>query len=143
MSVCMSRRLFSDASARGLWGALTAGDVVLLVSVTVMAAALTMVIQGDAVAERARWAVVEVADGLSDYALDREQVLEVEGPLGTTTLALEAGSARVVDSPCVNKICISTGTLDSPGQIAVCIPNRVLLRLVGRSEPAGIDAVTR
>ena len=138
----MSRKLFSDASARRLWGALTTADVVLMVSLTFIAAAWAMVIRGAAVTEPARRAVIEVADEISEYPLDHEQFLEVEGPLGTTTLALEVGSARVVDSPCINKICVSTGTLDAQGQIAVCIPNRVLLRLVGRSEPAGIDAVT-
>ena len=41
-------------------------------------------------------------------------------------------------SDCPDKICINTGYISHPGQMAVCLPNRVAIRI--RSERINIDA---
>ncbi|MCR4427149.1 MAG: NusG domain II-containing protein [Firmicutes bacterium] len=55
------------------------------------------------------------------------RVLEVSGPLGTTEIEVDGLRARVIASPCPDKICISMGWLSREGDFAACLPNRVLV----------------
>ncbi|MBT3272181.1 MAG: NusG domain II-containing protein [Spirochaetales bacterium] len=75
------------------------------------------------------------------YALESDRELEFEGPLGITHIEISDGSARVVDSPCTEKICINAGALDSSGDWTACLPNRIFVRITGNEETE-IDALS-
>ena len=75
------------------------------------------------------------------YDPGENRVVDVEGPLGTTRVLIKDGKARVLDSPCRDKICIKMGTLSRPGEEAVCLPNRVIVQMKG--ERRGVDGVSR
>ena len=62
----------------------------------------------------------------------RRQV-EVPGPLGVTSIAIEPGRARVVADPGPRQYCVRQGWLTRPGEIAICAPNRVSLQIAGRT----------
>lgn len=51
------------------------------------------------------------------------------GPLGATVVEVEGRRVRVKTSPCPNKCCVRRGWLAAPGETAVCLPNRVAVRL--------------
>ena len=57
-------------------------------------------------------------------------------------LALSNGAAAFVSSDCPDQICVRSGALSLPGQIAVCLPNRTALLIVGEPQPANGDADT-
>ncbi len=70
--------------------------------------------------------------------------VEVQGPLGVTVVDVGPDGARVVSSPCPLQICVRTGEIRRPGQVAACVPNRVAVRVMGRKAgDAGVDAVGR
>ena len=122
---------------------LTRADIVLMVTIAMAAVVWSTAGQrrgGHGLAEKA---IVEVAGRSRAYPLGDSLTLEVLGPLGTTRIAINAGSARIVSSPCLNKICIRTGVLSGNGDLAVCVPNQVLLRLHGGTSPSDFDGVTR
>ena len=91
---------------------------------------------------RAERAVVESAGQSATYALSDSLIVRVSGPLGMTSIAIMAGTARIIRSPCVNKICVLTGALSRAGDLAACVPNQVLLRLEG-SRRSEFDGITR
>lgn len=62
-------------------------------------------------------------------------VYEVNG----VTVEFSPDGARVVDSPCPDRICVETGLLARPGDTAACVPRRVIVRIVGIPE---VDAVS-
>ena len=74
------------------------------------------------------------------YPLDAEVELAVKGPLGETHIHIHDGSVRVSDSPCEEKICMAAGAISSPGSFIACLPNRVLIRIVGQEE-GGVDGL--
>jgi len=57
--------------------------------------------------------------------------LQLEGPLGNSTVELRDGQARFLDSPCTGKVCIHSGWLNSTGEFAACLPNRISIQLLG------------
>lgn len=87
------------------------------------------------------WAVVEVNQKVTTrYPLAKDQVIEVKGPLGMTVVEIKGGKARIRRSPCKNKICIKSGYIQYADRLVACIPNRVVVRVVGNNQ-RGVDAV--
>lgn len=66
--------------------------------------------------------------------LDLPQSVDLDGPLGPTHLVIDDQGARITDSPCRAKICISMGPARHTGDLLACVPNRILVRI---DSPAG------
>ena len=64
-------------------------------------------------------------------SLNQDRVVEITGPLGTSTIEIKQGKVRFVSSPCANQYCVHQGWLHRAGQAAICLPNRVSLELLG------------
>ena len=65
--------------------------------------------------------------------LQRRRQVDVRGPIGVTSIAIEPGRARVVSDPGPRQYCVRQGWLTRPGEIAICAPNRVSLQIAGRT----------
>jgi hypothetical protein len=68
---------------------------------------------------------------VAEAGLSREQVIEVEGPLGLTRIEIEPGRARVAEDPGPSQYCVRQGWLTRSGATAICAPNQVTLSLAG------------
>ena len=87
------------------------------------------------------WVVVTVNQKESTrLPLDQDQKTHVKGPLGLTEIEVKNGRARIIRSPCKNKVCIKSGYIRYADRLAACIPNRVVIRIVGKNH-RGVDAV--
>jgi hypothetical protein len=82
---------------------------------------------------RAGDVVVEASGKQWMYPLSTARRVTVPGPLGDTVVVIEAGSARVVDSPCPDKLCVAMAAVSKPGQWIACLPNKVFVRVRGTS----------
>ena len=67
-------------------------------------------------------------------SLDQRRNLEVPGPLGITTIAIDHGRARVASDPGRHQYCVKQGWLSKAGQVAMCLPNQVSLELLGKEK---------
>jgi len=77
-------------------------------------------------------------------ATDPQRLITVAAPRGEITIELTAGKARVLPLPvttCPEGICWNAGWTDHPAKPIVCLPNRLVVRLVGADD--GIDGITR
>jgi len=72
--------------------------------------------------------------------LGKDQTTHVKGALGLTEIEIKKGQARILRSPCKNKVCIKSGYIRYADRLAACIPNRVIVRIVGENH-RGVDAV--
>lgn len=46
----------------------------------------------------------------------------------------------MVESVCHNKVCVDTGWIENPGQLIVCLPNRVYIEIQGANKD-DLDAI--
>jgi len=82
--------------------------------------------------ENNRKLIVSPLDGKSQLWKVKNMIIE-KGPLGV----------RVKESDCVKQICRHQGWIRSPGQVIICIPNRVTVRIVKKKVPSGdVDAIS-
>jgi hypothetical protein len=71
-----------------------------------------------------------------ELALARDTTRTLPGRHGPTTVEVLAGRARISDSACPQKLCVRAGWLSAAGESAACLPNGVVLRLVGDGDEA-------
>jgi hypothetical protein len=127
-----------------LWGAggirLLLGDVAVI---ALLAGATGALFHAGVGQGEAAGAQVEVSGRRAlDLDLGRDGVFEVAGPLGTTRIEVRDRRLRVLSSPCPRQLCRHEGWIGGAGQVLVCVPNGVVIRLPGRP-PGGVDAVSR
>lgn len=65
------------------------------------------------------------------FPLAQDQVISISGALGESEIEVRDGQVRFLRSPCTNQFCTLAGWLKKAGDMAVCLPNGVSLRLVG------------
>lgn len=66
------------------------------------------------------------------------QEIQVDGDYHNTVL-VENGRIRFEKADCPDLVCVKTGWLDKNGQMAVCLPNKVSIKIEGSEE--GLDGV--
>ena len=76
--------------------------------------------------------ILSVAHNPLILALDQARTVAVRGRLGTSTVEIDHGQVRFVDSPCSGKICVHAGWQAHAGAFAACLPNGVSISVLGR-----------
>ena len=122
-------------------GVLRIGDWIVVGAVGLATLILAIPGGGSAVAGEAFIRSSSGSDG--PYALTGSQTTEHHGPLGVTVVEIGLSRARILSSPCRHQICVNTGWIRAAGQVAVCLPNRVFVRLAGTGSRTDLDAVTQ
>jgi len=104
------------------------GDFFIIIAVILLAAA----IWGFGLPERDGERVGIYADGKLRYtlSLSEERQVEVEG----CTVKIENGAASVVSASCPDKVCVRSGKISKAGEIIMCVPNRVSVKIDGDAE---------
>jgi hypothetical protein len=131
-------------SLKSLWGRggarLFVGDGLILLVFTALSLAFLSLGGAGGTAESIE---VEVS-GERVLTLHREDegIRQVRGPLGSTAIEIQERRVRVLSSPCPLKLCQRAGWIGGAGEMLVCLPNEVVVRLSGRP-PGSTDAVSR
>lgn len=129
-----------SAFIAGILKYLTWGDRMLIVSVLLLSVLAVPILNARA-GGKAEVALVKVYDRVVerlDLLKDRE--LSVKGRLGETVIEVKGGRVRVLKSPGPQQICVNRGWISRPGEAIICLPNRVIIEIPGRSE---YDDITR
>lgn len=90
--------------------------------------------------------VVVSVDGkkTAEYPLKKDATYELSGShLGTNTLVIKSGKAYISEASCPDKQCMKQGKISRAGEMLVCLPNRVVVKIVDskKDEPV-IDGVS-
>ena len=106
----------------GSWSTMKRGDIFVVLALLALAGALLLLRPGGA------GGVYVNGSPMSESMTVNEVVIEIEG-----------SRARVIDSPCRDKLCVHAGWLERPGDVAVCLPQRVIVEIRGAGR--GVDGV--
>ena len=119
-------------------GRLKWGDCIIIGVVLLLAAALTALMAQNTAGGRL-YAEVWQNDVLVERVVLTDETDRTIDLDGHNVIVLAGKTARVESADCHDQVCVRTGTLTRAGQVAVCLPNRVVLKLVG--EMGEIDAI--
>ena len=76
------------------------------------------------------------------YSLAKDGIYKFKGLLGESSIQVESGKAKFLDSPCENKNCIQSGEISANGQWAACLPNGIFINIEGNNKENTFDAVS-
>lgn len=77
--------------------------------------------------------------------LSEPRTVSLAGPLGETVVRIADGNARVLSSPCPNKVCMGMGPASRRGELLACVPNHLIVRIEGghQEESPPYDLLSR
>lgn len=109
------------------------GDIIIVVLVVVLAI-LTLVFAFSNNADEAEIYI----DGELKYSLDLSTDTEIEILDGKMIVAVKNGKISVKESNCLEQLCVHSSALSNEGGMIVCLPNKVVIKVVSRE----VDAIT-
>lgn len=119
---------------------LTWGDRLLILSVLLLSILAIPLLSGRA-GGKAEVALVRVYDQVIErLPLEKDRKLSVTGRLGETVIEVRGGRVRALASPGPLQLCVNRGWISRPGEAIICLPNRVIIEIPGRSD---YDDITR
>lgn len=78
---------------------------------------------------------------IAEYPLSEDGEYEFTSFYGSNTLVIENGTAYVKESTCRDHICEKMGPVSKSGEMIICIPNELFIKIVSGRE-AEYDAVS-
>jgi hypothetical protein len=113
---------------------MTVGDVSLLVLLTVCT--VGSFFARDLFASHGFTVLVELRN-MPVYKgnLSEERKITVRGAYGDVRIQIHDGQVAVVHAECPNKVCVRTGWRRLAGESIICVPNRLVIRILGDVEP--------
>lgn len=116
-------------------------DIILLAGIVVLSALLFGLFRLKQPPEAGAYAVVSVkGKEYGRYALSEAVVQEIEGPLGMNWLVIEDGKVWMEEAVCPDHYCIDQGAISKTGEQIICLPNGIIVEIIG-GEETGLDAV--
>ena len=118
------------------------GDAVIIGAVLLVAAALAAVLAMQAVGDRLYAEVWKDSSLVERVALEEQtdRTIELDGH---NTVVLLGKTAKMQYADCRDQVCVRTGTLTRAGQVAVCLPNRVVLKITGGQSDSKLEGSVR
>ncbi len=71
------------------------------------------------------------------WPMNKNRVIPIKTKQGSLTVVLEKREAYVRESSCPDKICVKTGKINKKGQLIICAPNGVMLRIIQQKNRIG------
>ncbi len=115
-------------------------DCMFFIMILVLAAAI-FAIQIMSGSKNAGYVTVRVDGELTaSYDLTADQEVSLNG--GTNTLLIEDGRARMIWADCPDKLCVRQRAVSRDRESIICLPNKVVVEVVGAEDKPELDAVT-
>lgn len=106
-------------------------DIVLICILLVLVLSVFLIVE--LTRREGAYVVVSVDGGeVCRYSLSEDGEFLLNG--GTNTLVISGGEAYISEADCPDGLCVSQGRISRTGQTVVCLPNRVMLRIVGADD---------
>jgi len=137
------------ANTRKIW---RWGDVVVALVTVVVALGLWIwpVLTAGTNTPGALTAIVSTAEGDERSLPLGPEIAATDIPIESNgyhyIIRVEPGRIRVLEADCPDRVCVVTGWLSRPGQMAACVPGRLLVRMVDAPEgdpSGGVDVVSK
>ncbi|MGI6085433.1 MAG: NusG domain II-containing protein [Acetivibrionales bacterium] len=118
------------------------GDFLVIITVVLVAVLFTISFYEDNANEKI--AIISQNDVVLDKirlnTLSGRQVIEYSGKY-PGTIEADNGKIRFVRAECPDQVCVNTGWIDRPGQIAVCLPAGMVIKIEGAQ--TDVDIIVR
>ncbi|MBK5252781.1 MAG: NusG domain II-containing protein [Peptostreptococcaceae bacterium] len=68
-----------------------------------------------------------------------ENEINIDTEFGINRIVVDNEGLRIAYSDCANQVCVLDGVINSPGEILVCLPHRLIIEIKGKRDGDGVD----
>ena len=83
--------------------------------------------------------IISGGDVVGIYPLDQDTEVEVSRDGHLNIVSIEDNKAYMKYSDCRNQVCVHTGEISQAGEVIVCLPNYVIVEIIGNGKGGGGD----
>lgn len=87
---------------------------------------------------KGKYVKVQALDKTIIQPLDKDLIFTVEGDNGESVIQIKEGKVRMLSSECPEQTCVKMGW----GKTIVCLPNNVIISVMGDDTKGQVDEVT-
>jgi hypothetical protein len=126
-------------------------DIILLIVLVVigLAASAALSMSRTEAGKNAKVVIESNGKTYAEYSLYTDTTVTVPAPKQNSAdnpehynvVTIKGGEVSVTEASCKNQVCVKHGSISHTGETIVCLPNRLLVRIVD-PEGGGYDAVT-
>lgn len=91
--------------------------------------------------------IISNGEEFGTYPLDKNAEIEIVREGHRNVVIIQDGIVHMDYSNCKNQICVHTGEISDKGEIIVCLPNYVIVEIIGNGEGGeddeAIDAIVK
>jgi hypothetical protein len=125
----------------GILKIITLGDKILVVVIVILA--IISLVAVNRLKQPGQIVIIEVAGRMvHQLNLNEAREISVAGPIGTTRVKIDHHAVQVISSDCPEKLCIKTGKIRHAGEIIVCVPNKVVVKITEKRKTQ-FDVITQ
>ena len=114
-------------------------DVILLVIILALSVLGFVVLRKNS-SSSSKIEITVAGEIVKSVPLSASGTYNIESDYGYNIICVESGQVWVEDADCPNKDCEHFGKISSEGQIILCLPHKVAVRIVGGE--GGSDAIS-
>jgi hypothetical protein len=115
-------------------------DFIIIAIVLLAGLGSWLLLRGDSSNPADRQVEIHVDGVLTNtVSLSENQEIPIVSTKGHNLLRIRDGSAWIVKADCASQTCVHTGRKSVAGSMIVCLPNRVVVKILG--QPEGVDAI--
>jgi len=76
------------------------------------------------------------------YTLAQDQVIDVTIDGHTNHITIKDGVVSMTYSTCKNQVCVNTGAISQTKDAIVCLPNKIVVEIVGSGKGGDADVIS-
>jgi len=107
------------------------GDLVLILSLLFVGILVFLIIELTKT-EGSTVSVTVNGESVAEYSLSEDGEYSING--GTNILIISDGKAYLKEANCPDKLCVNQGKISMSGERIVCLPNRVMIEILGEGD---------
>lgn len=128
---------------------MTKGDKILIIAVVIISLVSLGFINKSGSAYNKKYISVQVnGEEYKKIIFDKSLIgktVEIETEFGYNIIEVGDEEVRVIEASCPDKLDVLQGTISRPGELIVCLPNRLVIEIVGaeEAEENEVDHISR
>lgn len=112
------------------------GDLVVLCAVVLLAAGFLLCPLLTLRTTDGAYCEIRCGDEVTRYPLSDTRTIPLSHGGYTLTVTIAHGTVSVTSADCPDRVCVRTGEISHSGDVIVCIPAEVVIRITGNEEAA-------
>lgn len=125
---------------------ITKGDKILIFFILIIAFSIMTGFKYYGFNDNRTYAIIEQNNKVVEkVSLDKDRKLVIKLPTakGDNIVEIDGERVRMKTAYCKDQDCVKQGFIDKKGQVIVCLPNRILIKIVGNtSNKKDVDAIS-